>query len=101
VQGRVPLLAEESPALVLAAWKALEALVGGLPKEELPAHVGALSEGLAAAKERERRKRKPGPLRLAGLVDPPKALGPLLPIYLQGVLQVCVEGGRGWLKRHG
>lgn len=31
----------------------------------------------------ERRKRRGGPLRLAGLVLPPKALAPLVPLYLQ------------------
>lgn len=31
----------------------------------------------------ERRKRRGGPLRLAGLCLPPKALAPLVPLYLQ------------------
>lgn len=31
----------------------------------------------------ERRKRRGGPLRLTGLCLPPKALGPLVPLYLQ------------------
>lgn len=43
---------------------------------------------VADAREKERRKRRGGPLLLAGLCVPPKALAPLLPIYLQGVLQV-------------
>jgi hypothetical protein len=43
---------------------------------------------LAGAKEKERRKRRGGPLHLKGLVLPPKALAPFVPIYLQGVLQV-------------
>jgi hypothetical protein len=50
--------------------------------------VGALKDALAGAKEKERRKRRGGPLHLKGLVLPPKALGPFVPIYLQGVLQV-------------
>lgn len=34
-------------------------------------------------RSQERRKRRGGPLRLAGLCLPPKALGPLVPLYLQ------------------
>ena len=42
---------------------------------------------LQTARDKERRKRKPGPLLLAGFCLP-KALQPVLPIYLQGMLQV-------------
>lgn len=145
------LLAEESDPLVLAAWKACEALAATIPKESQAKHVGPLKEALAGglgihqlggnmyisiltggshaqhsnipavdlrlscylsasislttfsapfcvgliaccalagAKEKERRKRRGGPLHLKGLVLPPKALAPFVPIYLQGVLQV-------------
>jgi hypothetical protein len=51
---------------------------------------------LPGAKEKERRKRRGGPLHLKGLVLPPKALAPFVPIYLQGVLQVS----RGLLWTH-
>ena len=51
-------------------------------------YVRTLKEGVDTAKERERRKRRPGPLLLAGFCNPPKALGPLVPIFLQGLLQV-------------
>ncbi len=51
------------------------------------------SQGAVAdAREKERRKRRGGSLLLAGLCVPPKALAPLLPIYLQGVLQVRAAG---------
>ena len=58
-----------------------------VPKELGPAYVRTLKEALATAVERQRRKRLPGPLLLPGLCLP-KALSPLLSIYLQGVLQV-------------
>ena len=54
---------------------------------------------IADAREKERRKRKAGPLLLAGLCTPPKALAPLLPIFLQGVLQVRACGQR-WRVRY-
>lgn len=41
---------------------------------------------IQTARDKERRKRKPGPLLLAGFCLP-KALQPVLPIYLQGMLQ--------------
>ena len=58
-----------------------------VPKELGPAYVRTMREALATAVERQRRKRLPGQLLLPGLCLP-KALSPLLPIYLQGVLQV-------------
>lgn len=49
-----------------------------------------VKESVATAREKERRKRLPGPLRVAGFCLP-KALQPVLPIYLQGVLQVYLS----------
>ena len=47
-----------------------------------------LQEAVATARDKERRKRRVGqPLLVPGLCLP-KALQPVLPIYLQGVLQV-------------
>lgn len=88
-QSLVLLLTEDQePELLMAAWKALEAVCSSIPKDEQPLHVRALREAVAGARERERRKRRGGPLRVAGFCVPPKALGPVLPIFLQGVLQV-------------
>jgi hypothetical protein len=88
LQALVPLLAEEGSGLVLAAWRALDAVTSTIPKEDQAGHVTAVKEAVASAREKERRKRKGGALRVAGFCDPPKALAPILPIYLQGVLQV-------------
>jgi hypothetical protein len=52
-----------------------------------PAYVRTVKEAVGTAVERQRRRRLPGPLLLPGLCLP-KALAPLVPIYLQGVLQV-------------
>ncbi|KAF8055816.1 hypothetical protein HT031_006591 [Scenedesmus sp. PABB004] len=83
----VLLLAEDDDVLVLAAWEACEALAGSIPKEDAPGHVAGLKDAIAGAREKERRKRRGGPLQLRGLLLPPKALAPFVPIYLQGVLQ--------------
>lgn len=56
-----------------------------------PAYVRTLKEAVGTAVERQRRRRLQGPLLLPGLCLP-KALAPLLPIYLQGVLQVRRPG---------
>ena len=45
---------------------------------------------MQTARDKERRKRKPGPLLLSGFCLP-KALQPVLPIYLQGMLQVSLR----------
>ncbi|KXZ48792.1 hypothetical protein GPECTOR_25g376 [Gonium pectorale] len=88
ITSLVGLLAEDgSPEQLTASWKALEAVCGAIPKEELPEYVNCLKNAIADAREKERRKRRGGPLLLAGLCTPPRALAPLLPVYLQGVLQ--------------
>ncbi|GIL73837.1 hypothetical protein Vretimale_5312 [Volvox reticuliferus] len=88
IQSLVLLLAEDAThEELLTTWKALEAVCGSIPKETLPDYVNCLKVAIADAREKERRKRRGGPLLLAGLCVPPKALAPLLPVYLQGVLQ--------------
>lgn len=91
-QALVLLLAEDSDSLALAAWQACDALAATIPKDEQAGHTAALKEALAGAREKERRKRRPGALQLHGLLLHPKALGPFVPIYLQGVLQVQMHG---------
>lgn len=88
LQSLVLLLAEDDDELVLSCWRACEALAAVVPKEDQAGHVAALKEAVAGAKEKERRKRRGGPLQLKGLLLPNKALGPFVPMYLQGVLQV-------------
>ena len=76
----------------MATWEALVAVTGAIPKEMQPSYVRVVKEAVAMAREKERRKRAPGPLLVAGFCLP-KALAPVLPIYLQGVLQVRSELG--------
>ena len=88
VQSLVVLMAEDSNQEVLVTcWQALAAVAGSIPKEMMPSYVRTLKEAVSTAREKERRKRRPLPLRVAGFCLP-KALQPMLPIFLQGVLQV-------------
>lgn len=88
VQSLVVLMAEDSNQEVLVTcWQALAAVAGSIPKEMMPSYVRTLKEAVSTAREKERRKRQPLPLRVAGFCLP-KALQPVLPIFLQGVLQV-------------
>jgi len=57
-----------------------------VPKEVQPSYVRCVKEAVGTAREKERRKRRAGALLLPGFCLP-KALAPLLPFYLQGVLQ--------------
>ena len=88
MQSLVVLMADDSNQEVLVqCWQALVAVVGSISKEMMPSYVRTLKEAVSTAKEKERRKRRPLPLRVAGFCLP-KALQPVLPIFLQGVLQV-------------
>lgn len=86
-QALVGLMMEEDHGTLVACWTALGAVIASIPKELQPSYVRCMREAVQTARDKERRKRKPGPLLLAGFCLP-KALQPVLPIYLQGVLQV-------------
>ena len=94
------------PSLLQSLWKALEALSGAIPKDDHPMYVRPVKEAVATAHEKERRKRRNAAVAAAATGEPlppstpplvagfclPKALAPVLPIYLAGVLQVCAGG---------
>ena len=73
---------EEEAETLLACWSALGAVVASIPKEVAPSYVRCMRDAVQNARDKERRKRKPGPLLLPGFCLP-KALQPMLPIYLQ------------------
>lgn len=81
---------DSSHDVLVLCWQALVAVAGSVPKEMMPSYVRTLKEAVSTAKEKERRKRRPLPIRVAGFCLP-KALQPVLPIFLQGVLQVWCE----------
>ena len=87
MQALVPLLAEEESAQVQACWTALSAVTATIQRELQASYVRTACEAVATAREKVRRRRKPGPQLVPGFCLP-RALEPLLPLYLQGVLQV-------------
>ena len=83
-------MAEEDPDTLQACWTALGAVTATIPKEVAPSYVRSVKDAVAAARDRQKRKRAGGDPTLPGFCLP-KALTPLLPIYLQGLLQVAPE----------
>ena len=75
-------MSEEDVDTLRALWGALGAVIGSIAKELLASYSRCLREALATAREKQRRKRRPGELLVPGLCLS-KALGPVLPIYLQ------------------
>jgi hypothetical protein len=80
----------------------MESIAHAIPKEDHHLYVRPLKEAVASAMEKERRKRRNAEVAASALGGPapaaspllvagfclPKALAPVLPIYLSGVLQV-------------
>ncbi|CAL5393285.1 unnamed protein product [Camellia sinensis] len=82
----IVLLSDSDSAIVAVAWEALSRVVGSVPKEVLPSYIKLVRDAVSTSKDKERRKRKGGPVLIPGLCLP-KALQPLLPIFLQAVLR--------------
>ena len=105
VQSLIAQLAEDAKATLLSVWGALEALCKTIPRELAPTYVRAAKDAVGSARDRQRRKKLPGPVILPGFCLP-KALAPILPIYLQGLLQArlplqragcrCMLSGCSW-----
>ena len=89
---------EEDHDTLLACWTALGAVVASIPKEVQPSYVRCMRDAVQTARDKERRKRKPPPLLLPGFCLP-KALQPVLPIYLQVGAAVCPATWSGFEYR--
>ncbi|KAJ1957567.1 translational activator of GCN4, partial [Linderina pennispora] len=77
----IDLLAVPSDLVVKAAWTALDALVKTVPKEDFDGYVGPVSRSVKRATD----SLPVGTTTLPGF-DLPKGVGPILPIYAQGLL---------------
>ena len=86
-QSLLSWLVEDDRATLLAVWSALEALCKTISRELAPAYVRSAKDAVGSARDRQKRKKLPGPVVVPGFCLP-KALAPILPIYLQGLLQV-------------
>ncbi|KAD4888101.1 hypothetical protein E3N88_20174 [Mikania micrantha] len=84
------LLSDTDSATVSAAWEALSRVVGSVPKENLPSYIKLVRDAVSTSRDKERRKKKGGPIVIPGFCLP-KALQPLLPIYLQGLISGSAE----------
>ncbi|CAL5332429.1 unnamed protein product [Camellia sinensis] len=86
----IVLLSDSDSATVAVAWEALSRVVGLVPKEVLPSYIKLVRDAVSTSRDKERRKRKGGPVLIPGLCLP-KALQPLLPIFLQGLISGSAE----------
>ncbi|XP_078427732.1 putative protein kinase regulator ILITHYIA [Wolffia australiana] len=86
----IPLLSDNDQATVQASWEALGRVIGSVPKEILPSYIKLVRDAISTARDKERRKRKGGSVLIPGLCLP-RALQPLLPIFLQGIISGSAE----------
>ena len=93
ISSLIALLTEEDHDWLVGIWSALSSVMASIPKEMAPSFVRTLKEAVAVAREKEKRKLRSAAAvtSLTALTIPgfclPKALSPVLPVYLQGVLQ--------------
>ncbi|KAI0489335.1 hypothetical protein KFK09_029177 [Dendrobium nobile] len=86
----IVLLSDSDSATVVAAWEALGRVVSSVPKEVLSSYIKLVRDAVSTARDKERRKRKGGRTLIPGFCLP-KALQPLLPIFLQGLISGSAE----------
>ncbi|KAG0496604.1 hypothetical protein HPP92_001295 [Vanilla planifolia] len=86
----IVLLSDPDSVTVLAAWEALGRVVSSVPKEVLSSYIKVVRDAISTARDKERRKRKGGHTLIPGFCLP-KALQPLLPIFLQGLISGSAE----------
>eukprot|EP00850_Spirogloea_muscicola_P013326 SM000090S24288 [mRNA] locus=s90:11304:31514:- [translate_table: standard] len=86
----IVMLTDTDPAALKAIWDALVSLASTMPKESLPQYLKVVRDAVSTARDKERRKRKAGPVLIPGFTLP-KALQPVLQIYLQGLMSGSAE----------
>ncbi|KAH8480941.1 hypothetical protein H0E87_030999 [Populus deltoides] len=84
------LLSDSDSSTVEVAWEALSRVIGSVPKEVLPSYIKLVRDAVSTSRDKERRKKKGGPVVIPGFCLP-KALQPLLPIFLQGLTSGSAE----------
>ncbi|KAJ7973575.1 translational activator GCN1 [Quillaja saponaria] len=84
------LLSDPDSSTVSVAWEALSRVISSVPKEVLPSYIKLVRDAVSTSRDKERRRKKGGPVLIPGLCLP-KALQPLLPIFLQGLIGGSAE----------
>ncbi|XP_073041088.1 protein ILITYHIA [Primulina eburnea] len=84
------LLSDPDSATVSVSWEALLRVVSSVPKEVLPSYIKLVRDAVSTSRDKERRKRKGGPVLIPGFCLP-KALQPVLPLFLQGLVSGSAE----------
>uniref|UniRef100_A0A1D1YSQ3 Translational activator GCN1 n=1 Tax=Anthurium amnicola TaxID=1678845 RepID=A0A1D1YSQ3_9ARAE len=87
----IALLSDTDPATISVSWEALGKVIVSVPKEVLPSYIKLVRDAVSTARDKERRKRKGGGSVLIPGFCLPKALQPLLPIFLQGLINGSAE----------
>ncbi|KAG6736905.1 hypothetical protein POTOM_060156 [Populus tomentosa] len=101
------LLSDSDSSTVEVAWEALSRVIGSVPKEALPSYIKLVRDAVSTSRDKEQGKRRlvitilqcrqlgmhydtGGPVVIPGFCLP-KALQPLLPIFLQGLTSGFAE----------
>ncbi|MED6131161.1 eIF-2-alpha kinase activator GCN1 [Stylosanthes scabra] len=84
------LLSDPDSSTVDVALEALSRVIASLPKEVLPSNIKLVRDAVSTSRDKERRKKKGGPILIPGFCRP-KALQPILPIFLQGLISGSAE----------
>ncbi|CAL0308828.1 unnamed protein product [Lupinus luteus] len=84
------LLSDPDSSTVTIAWEALSRVISSVPKELLPSYIKIVRDAVSTSRDKERRKKKGGPIHIPGFCLP-KALQPILPIFLQGLISGSAE----------
>ncbi|XP_019420925.1 PREDICTED: eIF-2-alpha kinase activator GCN1 isoform X4 [Lupinus angustifolius] len=84
------LLSDPDSSTVTVAWEALSRVTSSVPKELLPSYIKIVRDAVSTSRDKERRKKKGGPIHIPGFCLP-KALQPILPIFLQGLISGSAE----------
>ncbi|XP_027348848.1 protein ILITYHIA isoform X2 [Abrus precatorius] len=84
------LLSDPDSSTVTVAWEALSRVITSVPKEVLPSYIKLVRDAVSTSRDKERRKKKGGPIIIPGFCLP-KALQPILPIFLQGLISGSAE----------
>ncbi|KAL6545243.1 eIF-2-alpha kinase activator GCN1 [Orobanche gracilis] len=90
ISALIILLSDPDLSTVSVAWEALLRVISSVPKEVLPSYMKLVRDAVSTSRDKERRKKKGGPVLVSGFCLP-KALQPVLPIFLQGLISGSAE----------